>query len=59
LISAATNVAEGRVKICAPAVEKAANLPFGSALDFRANENVDDPLRAAAVLAISLAFDPE
>jgi hypothetical protein len=40
-------------------MEKARKSPFGSALDFRASENADDPLRAAAVLAIALALDPQ
>jgi hypothetical protein len=31
--------------------------PFGSALSFHGGADVDDPLRAAAILAISLALD--
>jgi hypothetical protein len=45
------------VKICAPVMDKAGTSPFRSALDFRAAEGADDPLRAAALLTIALALD--
>jgi hypothetical protein len=57
LLSVAAHVAAGRVKICAPAAEKARNSPFAGALDFRAGENAEDPLRAAAILLIALGLD--
>ena len=57
LLSVAAHVAAGSVKICAPAHEKARNSPFAGALDFRAGENTDDPLRAAAILLVALALD--
>jgi len=57
LLSAANHAAAGNVKICAPAMDKAQTTPFRSALDFRAAEGADDPLRAAALLTIALALD--
>jgi hypothetical protein len=58
LLSAANHAAAGNVKICAPAMDKARTAPFSSgALDFRAAEGADDPLRAAALLTIALALD--
>jgi hypothetical protein len=57
LLSAAHHVSRGAVKICLPAGIKAKTSPFGGALDFRAAENVDDPLRAAAVLSIAMGLD--
>lgn len=57
LLSAGSHTLAGNVKICDPALEKAATAPFSGALDFRASENVGDPLRAAAVTAIALALD--
>jgi hypothetical protein len=57
LVSVAQHIASGSVKICAPAMDKARTSPFGSALDFRASENADDPLRSAALLTIALALD--
>jgi hypothetical protein len=43
-LSVSAHVAEGNVKLCAPALEKARKLPFAGALDFRAGENAEDPL---------------
>jgi hypothetical protein len=40
-------------------MQKARTSPFGAALDFRANENTDDPLRCAALLTIALALDAQ
>jgi hypothetical protein len=57
LLSVAAHVASGRVRICAPAIEKARSLPFAGALDFKAGENTDDPLRGAAILSIALGLD--
>jgi hypothetical protein len=57
LLSVAAHVAAGSVKICAPALEKARKSPFAGALDFRAGENAEDPLRAAASLLVALGLD--
>jgi hypothetical protein len=57
LLSAASFVAAGSVKLCEPAFAKTKTSPFGGALDFRAGADVDDPLRAAAILAIALGLD--
>ena len=57
LLSVAAHVAAGSVKICAPALNKARNAPFAGALDFRAGENAEDPLRAAAILLVALGLD--
>jgi hypothetical protein len=59
LLSVAAHVASGHVKICAPALEKAKTSPFAGALDLRAGENVDDPLRAALVTLVGLGLDAE
>ena len=56
LVPAASHIAAGSVKICTPAQEKAKSSPFGAALDFRASEKADDPLRQAAVLLIALSL---
>ena len=57
LLSASNRSSTGNVKLCAPAWEKSRQAPFTGALDFRAAENADDPLRAAALLVISLCLD--
>jgi hypothetical protein len=57
LLSVAAHVAAGSVKICAPAFEKARNSPLAGALDFRAGENAEDPVRAAAILLVALGLD--
>jgi hypothetical protein len=57
LLSASNHSSAGSVKLCVPAFEKSRQAPFTGALDFRAAENADDPLRQAALLAISLALD--
>jgi hypothetical protein len=57
LLAAANHAAAGSVKICVPAMDKARTTPFRSALDFRASENADDPLRCATLLTIALALD--
>jgi hypothetical protein len=57
LLSVSNHVSSGQVKICDPAVEKAKTSTFGGALDFRAGENTEDPLRAAAILTVALGLD--
>jgi hypothetical protein len=57
LLSVAAHVAAGSVEICAPAAEKARTSPLAGALDFRAGENTDDPLRAAIILLVALGLD--
>jgi hypothetical protein len=59
LLSAANHAAAGNVKLCVPAAEKAKVAPFHGALDFRAGEGADDPLRGSLVLTISLALDQQ
>jgi hypothetical protein len=44
-------------KLGALADEKARGLPFGAALNFRAGENIEDPLRCAILTAIAVAFE--
>jgi hypothetical protein len=46
----------GSVKL-GPLEEKARGLPFGAALDFRAGENIEDPLRCAILTTIAVAFE--
>jgi hypothetical protein len=57
LFPASQHLNAGRVKFCGGVVEKARTRPFASALDFRAGEGVDDPLRAAAILSIIIGID--
>ena len=58
MLSAADHIGAGRVKVCATAYEKAQTSPLGGALDFRAGDGADDdPLRAAALLAIALGLN--
>jgi len=57
LISASAHIAANRVRLCAPIIEKSANTPFAGALDIRAFENADDPLRKAAIVMIAIALD--
>lgn len=59
LLSAAHHVGFGSVKLCEPALEKSRTSEFGGALDFRAAENVEDPLRCAALLTLGLCLDQE
>ena len=59
LIPAASHIAAGGVKLCAPAHMKAQTSPFGGALDFRGGDKGDDPLRRAALWAIALGLDPQ
>jgi hypothetical protein len=57
LLNAASFVSAGSVKLCHPAHERTRTTPFGSALSFHAGADVDDPLRSAAILAITLSLD--
>jgi hypothetical protein len=57
LLSAARTIDRGSVKLGALADEKARGLPFGAALNFRAGENIEDPLRCAILTAIAVAFE--
>lgn len=55
LMPAATNISSGRVRFCAEACGP--NSPLVAALDFRAGDKPDDPLRTAALWAIGAALD--
>lgn len=57
LLAAARWIHNGAVKLGSLAQEKARLLPFGAALDFRAGENVDDPLRCAILTAIAISLE--
>jgi hypothetical protein len=57
LLAAARWIHSGAVKLGSLAQEKARLLPFGAALDFRAGENVDDPLRCAILTAIAISLE--
>jgi hypothetical protein len=59
LLSASRMIVNGSVKLGPLAFEKAKGLPFGAALDFRAGENVDDPLRCAILTAIAVSFESD
>jgi hypothetical protein len=59
LLSASRMIANGSMKLGPLANEKARGLPFGTALDFRAGENVDDPLRCAILTAIAISFETD
>jgi hypothetical protein len=59
LLAAARWIHSGAVKLGSLAQEKARRLPFGAALDFRAGENVDDPLRCAILTTIAVAFETD
>jgi hypothetical protein len=49
----------GAVKLGPLAEEKARGLPFGAALDFRAGENIEDPLRCAVLTTIAISFETD
>jgi hypothetical protein len=59
LLSVAGHVASGAVRITSTVTEKAKTSPFAGALNLRAGENVDDPLRNALISLIALALDNE
>jgi hypothetical protein len=59
-LSAAANVAGGKVKVSDFAMEKARTHPLGGALNFRAGEKMDsDPLRLAMLLAVEVTLGNE
>jgi hypothetical protein len=55
-VAAAVHIGAGRVKITAEALAKAENHPLGGILDATASDE-EDPLRAAALIAVALALD--
>ena len=58
-LSAAGLVANGAVKIAAPAHEKARDTPLAGALNFKSGEPMDaDPLRLALLVGIAIGTDP-
>jgi hypothetical protein len=57
LLAAARWIHSGAVKLGSLAQEKARLLPFGAALDFRAGENLEDPLRCAILTAIAISLE--
>jgi len=59
LLSVAGHVASGAVRITNTVVERAKTSPFGGALNLRAGEGVDDPLRNALVSLVALCLDDE
>jgi hypothetical protein len=59
LLSVAGTVAAGNVRITSTVTEKANTSPFAGALNLRAGENVDDPLRNALVSLVALSLDDE
>ena len=59
VLSVAGAVAGGSVRITGTVTEKARTSPFGGALDLRAGENVDDPLRNALITLVALTLDNE
>jgi hypothetical protein len=59
LFSAARMIDRGSVKLGPLAEEKTRGLPIGAALDFRAGENIEDPLRCAVLTTIAVAFEAD
>jgi hypothetical protein len=59
LLSVAGHVAQGMVRITSRVVEQSKTSPFAGALNLRAGENVDDPLRNALVSLVALCLDDE
>jgi hypothetical protein len=59
LLSVTSHVRSGMVKITNDVVEKSKTSPFAGALNLRADENTDDPLRQALVSVIGLSLDNE
>lgn len=58
LFGAASHVAANKVKLCQAAAEKSEKSPLGGALNFKAADVTDDPLRASVLLVIALALEP-
>jgi hypothetical protein len=57
-VSAGWHISVGSVKVSRLVAEKAETHPFGGALNFRAGADIgDDPLRAAALYAVTLALN--
>jgi hypothetical protein len=59
LLSAARMIDRGSVKLGPLTEQKARGLPFGAAFDFRAGENIEDPLRCAILTTIAVAFEAD
>ena len=59
LLSVSGHVRSGMARITTQVTEKAKTSPFAGALNLRAGENVDDPLRCALVSVIGLSLDDE
>jgi hypothetical protein len=59
LLSVAGHVSSGMVQITSQVVEESKTSPFAGALNLRAGENVDDPLRNALVSLVALCLDDE
>jgi hypothetical protein len=57
LFSVAGHVSSGMVRITTQVVEQAKTSPFSGALNLRAGEGVEDPLRNALVSTIALSLD--
>jgi hypothetical protein len=57
LIYAAESVGAGRVRFCAPVIDKMRHQTIGAALAFKAGDKVETALREALVGAICLKFD--
>jgi hypothetical protein len=57
VLSAAAHIAARRVAMTARAIEKSRGRPFMGALDFKAGEALDSPLRAALILLVVMALD--
>jgi hypothetical protein len=56
---ASNYVVAGQVKLTAEVQEKMRSSPLGGALEFRAGDPAEDPLRLAALVGICLALCPE
>jgi hypothetical protein len=59
LLSVAGHVASGSARITGTVTEKARSSPFAGALNVRAGEDVDHPLRNALVSLVALCLDNE
>ena len=59
LLSISYHTNSGEVKLCEPAALRANTSTFSGALDFRAGEKADDPLRAALILTVALTLNEE
>ncbi len=55
-LEVAAHIAAGRVKITAMIEEKARTSPWGGALDFRAGDRADTPLRTVALRMVAMAL---